>query len=232
MSISLRTALLVTCAGLSVSSLAAAQEGISDDATIKYEAAVENEARAAAPPGAQDADNMFKEGLTDDATVRREAAVVDEAAAATPDPDPGMPYASAGASGAVPDEAVSAAVEDPYIRTVPQLLLVVNTTHWTERRAELMNVEVIDVISDKVFWVGQGPQQRALVVLDEQATPGTAVEGHYNIEPGMTVSVFGELAALPISADRRAALNLDKQTLSALDKGEVYLFAQKIAGVM
>lgn len=84
---SLRTTFLVMFIGLGASGLAAANEGISDDATIKYEAAVEDEAKAAAPAGAQDADEMFEEGLTDDATVRREAAVDDEAAAATPDPD-------------------------------------------------------------------------------------------------------------------------------------------------
>lgn len=73
--------------GLGTLSLAACEEGISDDATIKYEGAVENEDAAAAPAGAQASDNQFEEGVTDDATVRNEAAVENEAAAATPDPD-------------------------------------------------------------------------------------------------------------------------------------------------
>lgn len=61
-----------------------ADEGVSDDATIKYEAAVENEDAAAAPPGAQMSDQQFSEGMSDDATIRHEAAVENEEAAATP----------------------------------------------------------------------------------------------------------------------------------------------------
>lgn len=79
---------LVLVLGLSGLFLAACeqapQEGASDDATIKYETAVEDEAAAAAPPGAQAADNQFSEGLSDDATIRHEAAVENEEAAATP----------------------------------------------------------------------------------------------------------------------------------------------------
>lgn len=136
---------------------------------------------------------------------------------------------------AVPDKAASAAAEDPYqyfIQSIPELYMVVNTQNWTDRRAELTKVDVIDVISDRVFWVGKGPNQRVLVVLDEQVTSQTKVEAQYNIEPGMTLSVFGQLAALPISADLRAALHLDEQTRSKLDKGDVYLFAQKVTGIM
>lgn len=79
---------LVLVLGLSGLFLAACeqapQEGSSDDATIKYEKAVEAEAAAAAPPGAQKADAQFSEGMSDDATIRHEAAVENEEAAAMP----------------------------------------------------------------------------------------------------------------------------------------------------
>lgn len=73
--------------GLATLALAACEEGTSDDATIKNEAAVTNEEAAASPPGAHATGEQFDEGMSDDATIQNEAAVKDEAAAATPDPD-------------------------------------------------------------------------------------------------------------------------------------------------
>lgn len=77
--------LLVGVSGLFLAACEQApQEGVSDDATIKYESAVENEDAAAAPAGAQMSDQQFSEGMSDDATIRHEAAVENEEAAATP----------------------------------------------------------------------------------------------------------------------------------------------------
>lgn len=103
---------------------------------------------------------------------------------------------------------------------------------WIGRDVDLTDVAVLDVISDNAFWIGQDMDNRLLVVLDEQATPETAVEGRYNIEPGQTITLFGSLVSLPLSADIRAALNLDEETLSMLDDEDVYLLAQSASGVM
>ena len=58
------------------------------------------------------------------------------------------------------------------------------------RDVRLSAVPVTSVVGDRTFFIGEG-NQRAFVVLNEQAAPGNDVEGRYDVRQGQLVDVNG-----------------------------------------
>lgn len=62
------------------------------------------------------------------------------------------------------------------------------------RSVQLDSVRVDEVVGDRTFWVGPDANHRALVVLNEQPTPGQpGVEGRYDVTAGQVVDVNGTM---------------------------------------
>ncbi len=60
------------------------------------------------------------------------------------------------------------------------------------REVQLTNVRVQEVVGDRTFWVGTNADQRALIVLNEEPTPGQpGVEGRYDVTAGQVINVNG-----------------------------------------
>lgn len=79
---------------------------------------------------------------------------------------------------------------------VTDLALITGATGLTSmigREVQLNNVRVQEVVGDRTFWVGPDTNQRALVVLNEERTPGQATEGRYDVTPGQIINVNGTI---------------------------------------
>ena len=62
-----------------------------------------------------------------------------------------------------------------------------------DRPVQVTRVTVLDVVSDKGFWVGPNPSQRLFVVLEEDQTAGQKVEGEADVNPGQTINLTGDI---------------------------------------
>ena len=59
------------------------------------------------------------------------------------------------------------------------------------RSVELQRVPVAEMVSDAGFYVGSGSTDRVYVLLNEQRTPNTPIEGRVNVNKGQTVNLSG-----------------------------------------
>ncbi len=59
------------------------------------------------------------------------------------------------------------------------------------RQVQLTNVPVQEVVSDAGFWIGEGTNRRIYVVLSEERTPNTPMEGEADVNAGATANVTG-----------------------------------------
>ncbi len=82
-------------------------------------------------------------------------------------------------------------------------------------------VRVNRVVGDAAFTVGTGANE-TLVMFDEVPTPGTAVEGRFDINPGNTVTFEGEARRI----DRSALPASVRADIDASE--EFYLFADNL----
>lgn len=93
-------------------------------------------------------------------------------------------------------DATMAAPNDPA-GPITDLTMITGATGLTSmvgRQVQLGNVRVQEVVGDRTFWVGSSADQRALVVLNEVATPGQpGVEGRYDVTAGQVVNVNGTI---------------------------------------
>lgn len=96
------------------------------------------------------------------------------------------------------------------------------------RQVLIETVPVQSVPGDRTFLVGEDQDQPLLVVLDEEASPG-ATEGQVDVNPGQTVSIIGQVQALPPSAEERQALGLDDAALAQIEDDQVYVLASDVA---
>lgn len=94
------------------------------------------------------------------------------------------------------------------------------------RQVQLSDVSVRRVTGDKTFWIGPSDDKQLLVVLNEEPTPGSSVEGRYNIEPGQTVDITGAMIQLP-DADTARTLWGEAVAREAADD-QVYLRANQV----
>ncbi len=98
------------------------------------------------------------------------------------------------------------------------------------RTVQFTDVHVQDVVGDSIFWIGPSPEQRLFVLLIEQRTPDTPIEGRYDINAGQTISITGTLRSIP-SVDTLAEWGLDEAGRTELQNQHLYLEAQRASGV-
>jgi hypothetical protein len=71
------------------------------------------------------------------------------------------------------------------------------------RRVRLTDVKVQSVIGDRTFYVGPSESQKVLVLLEEEKTPNSPVEGKVDVNPGQTVSFTGVIERVPSVEEAR-----------------------------
>lgn len=98
------------------------------------------------------------------------------------------------------------------------------------RTVQFTDVQVQDVVGDSIFWIGPNSEERLFVLLIEQRTPDTPIEGRYDINAGQTISITGTLRSIP-NADTLAQWTLDEASRTELQNQHLYLEAQRASGV-
>lgn len=121
--------------------------------------------------------------------------------------------------------AIGNPAEAEPITDVVAIVAIPNRLPLVGRRVQFTNVNVQSVVGDKTFWIGPSAEQRVFVVLNEVPTPGTPIEGRYDINAGQTINVTGTLVRMP---DANTAKDLwGEPGGNASASEQVYLFAQK-----
>lgn len=96
-----------------------------------------------------------------------------------------------GAPAAAPVAAGTSQPTDP-ITDLATILDATDRASLVGRPVDVRNVRVLDVVGDRTFFVGTGPDRRAFVVLNEVPTPGRpGVEGRYDVNAGQTINING-----------------------------------------
>lgn len=83
-------------------------------------------------------------------------------------------------------------VADGAITDLAAITGAADLTAMTGREVRLTGVPVESVVGDRGFFIGSG-DQRAFVVLNEQRTPNTPIEGRYDVTAGQVVNVNGSI---------------------------------------
>lgn len=94
------------------------------------------------------------------------------------------------------------------------------------RRVELTGATVQEVISDRVFWIGDAKRQ-LLVALDETPTPDAAVEGMVNVQKGQTVRLEGTVQPLPSKEVMKNAWKV-KQPAKVAGRQTIFVQARRV----
>ncbi len=93
------------------------------------------------------------------------------------------------------------------------------------RKAKLTDVPVQKVISDRAFFVGAGPQQQMLVLLDKGITNGPDAAKAAAIRAGQTVSLTGIIEKLPTQEAVNQAYGVGGPDFAAIQDQKAYLHA-------
>ncbi len=97
-----------------------------------------------------------------------------------------------------------------------------------DRPVQVTRVTVLDVVSDKGFWVGPNPSQRLFVVLEEDQTAGQKVEGKADVNPGQTVNLSGDIERVTNVDEIRQRWNLQPPAVEALQGQQVFMLARTV----
>lgn len=100
-----------------------------------------------------------------------------------------------------------------------------------DRRAELRDWRVQEVVGDKAFWAGPSPAQRVLVYLEERDTPGQAVEGGVEVRGGQTVDLNAVITKLPNMEQVNRQWDLTPDAFEALKREQVYLYVPDVTNI-
>lgn len=100
-----------------------------------------------------------------------------------------------------------------------------------DRRAELRDWRVQEVVGDKAFWAGPSPTQRVLVYLEERDTPGQAVEGGVDVRPGQRVDLNAVITKLPSMEQVQRQWDLTPGALEVLRREQVYLYVPDVTNL-
>lgn len=134
-------------------------------------------------------------------------------------------------------EDVGAVEEAPEVTTpalvMPMTDVVViaqepDATSLVGQRVELEDVEVVKVTGDQAFTIAAGDTGSILVILDQVATPQTETEGRYDVNPGDTVTIMGEVRELASMEQAMNQWNLSGLEESDLATSRVYIHADAL----
>ena len=104
-----------------------------------------------------------------------------------------------------------------------------DATQYVGRQVQLQNARVLSVTGDANFWVGEAEGRQLLVRLDEQPTPNQpATEGRYDVNPGQTVNVYGDVRAFPGWSAVETEWKLDSSLRSNFENQRVYVHANRL----
>lgn len=93
------------------------------------------------------------------------------------------------------------------------------------RKAKLTDVPIQKVISDRAFFVGAGPQQQMLVLLDKGITNGPDAAKAAAIRAGQTVSLTGIIEKLPTQEAVNQTYGVGGPDYAAIQGQKAYLHA-------
>lgn len=119
---------------------------------------------------------------------------------------------------------------DMVLDDIAVVLDPASAADYEELTVQFTDVQVQDVVGDSIFWIGPSSEQRLFVLLIEQRTPDTRIEGRYNINAGQTISITGTLRSIP-SVDTLTQWGLDEAGRMELQRQHLYLEAQRVSGV-
>ena len=174
--------------------------------------------------------------LVDDDEPRGDLLLLRPAASATSDPAAGTaaagttttpdtlalpPAVAATATTASDQPAAGATITDPL-----QIITTPDQQSLIGRPVQLGGVPVQEVAGDAAFWVGPSQGEQLLVILDEVPTPNQPTEGRYDINPGQTITIFGELRAFPGIAEAKEQWGVADE--SKLADEQIYLHADRV----
>ncbi len=165
-------------------------------------------------------DALFRNHTFRPAIVAQSIQLLTEGAAAAGNSAEG---ASAGAA-AVP----AAPPTGERIFDILTVLNVPDRTQFAGRPAQFLGVYVQTVPSDKVFFAGPAPDNALPVLLNEQQTPNTPMEGRVNVNPGQSVTIVGTIRPLPLPDDVRQMVTLTAADEAALSGQQVFVFADQV----
>jgi hypothetical protein len=118
----------------------------------------------------------------------------------------------------------------PVVRNVVPILAVpeAEVGAYVGAWADLHDVAVRGLASDRAFWIGEAPNELVLVVLDPQASIGTDRAGHVALPRGQIVTVHGTIRAVPTDEGARRAFHLDAAQAKQLERTRLYVDARRV----
>jgi len=110
-----------------------------------------------------------------------------------------------------------------YLITRPRLSDMIG--QW----ARLSNVKVLNLVSDRGFWVGEGDNRRMFAVLAPALDRGD-MDRLVRVKPGQTVSLIGVIERMPSREEAmRRWTTIDNHEADALVKEPTYLLVRSIS---
>jgi hypothetical protein len=107
--------------------------------------------------------------------------------------------------------------------TLQPLTQPTNIEMLTGRRIEVRNAPITHVENDRMFWIGQAPQQDVLVVMADAG----AIAG-LNLGAGDMVNLLGTVRATPDAAQMRTQWGLTDDRMSRVHDAQIYLSAEQV----
>ena len=105
-----------------------------------------------------------------------------------------------------------------------------NRTSLIGRRVRLTGVQVQSVVGDRTFYVGPSESQRILVLLDEEKTPDSKIEGKVDVDPGQTVSFTGVIERMPSIEEARNRFGrlMNDKELNKLRDQQIFIHTDSV----
>ena len=121
-------------------------------------------------------------------------------------------------------KAGEASVQGEPLTDVAPFAAAADKTTFIGRKVKLTNVAVVQVISDRAFYVGAGAQQQMLVLLDKGMDAGAS--GHkITIQNGAVLSLTGIVEAVPTAEILNQQYQITGDNAAGLLKQTAYLHA-------
>lgn len=97
------------------------------------------------------------------------------------------------------------------------------------RPVRIENAQVVSVTGDRDFWISDGQGGQVLVILDQTATPAQpGIEGRYDVNPGQTLSVYGEVNRAPGWEEAQSRYALNERVRSEFERQQFFIAADRL----